>query len=129
MKNAFFIVFLTIFGLSATCFADDGSSQSPTEGNYVILINVFEVPVGKEDETLHLWEQARDYLKNQPGYITTALHQSMMPDARFSLINIARWESVESFKAAIASMRADSGIKPVEGLVSNPALYQVIRRD
>lgn len=93
------------------------------------LINAFEVPTGKLDESILNWEQGRNFLQKQPGYISTALHQSITDDARFRLINIAKWESVETFTAAIKKMHAEPGSSKVEGLLPNPALYTVIRRD
>lgn len=93
------------------------------------LINAFEVPANKLDESILSWEQGRNFLQKQPGYLSTALHQSITEDARFRLINIAKWESVETFKAATTKMRAEPSIPKVEGLIANPALYTVIRRD
>lgn len=91
------------------------------------LINAFEVPVNKLEESILHWEQGRNFLQKQPGYISTALHQSINDDARFRLINIAKWESVETFTIAIKKMHAEPGISRVEGLTPNPALYTVIR--
>lgn len=56
----------------------------------VTLISVFEVPAGKLDETVAMWERARDFLQTRPGYISTALHHSILPNARFQLVNIAQ---------------------------------------
>ena len=95
----------------------------------VILINAFQVPPGKEDEAVRFWEKAAAFMRKQPGYISTALHRSVLPDARFKLINVARWESAEAFKAASRALRTRSGIKPLEGLVPNPSLYAIIRSD
>ena len=95
----------------------------------VTLINVFEVPPGEEETVVAAWEKARDFLARQPGYVSTALHRAATPGARFQLINIAKWESPDSFAAATARMRK-SGIFPkIEGLGINPALYTIIRDD
>lgn len=110
----------TALGLAAA------SSQAQAA---VTLINVFEVPAGRLDAAIDAWERARDFLAEEPGYLDTALHQALTSDARFQLINIARWESPQAFQAAIRWMQ-DSGIfPPVEGLTPNPALYSVIRSD
>jgi heme oxygenase (mycobilin-producing) len=93
------------------------------------LINAFEVPENKLDESILVWEQGRDFLQKQPRYVSTALHQSINDDVRFRLINIAKWESVGSFMAATKKMRAEPSISNVEGLTPNAALYTVIRRD
>ncbi len=95
----------------------------------VTLINVFAIPAGKEAESLAFWEAAAKFLETQPGYISTALHKSILPDAKFGLINVARWASADAFKKASAKMRVTSGIKPVKGLSFNASLYTVIRSD
>ncbi|MBN9887545.1 antibiotic biosynthesis monooxygenase family protein [Salipiger abyssi] len=95
----------------------------------VTLINVFEVPPGQRDAAVAAWETARDFLQEQPGYISTALHGSLDPQARFSLINIAHWESPAHFADAIAAMRAAGAFPPVEGVVPNAALYEVVRAE
>lgn len=94
-----------------------------------ILINPFEVPVDKLNEAILMWEQGRDSLQNQPGYISTALHLSIADDARFRLINVAKWESVESFTVASKKMQAESVLPKIEGVIPSPALYTVIRED
>ncbi|MEM7072811.1 MAG: antibiotic biosynthesis monooxygenase family protein [Pseudomonadota bacterium] len=105
------------------------SSHSVAEQEAVILINPFEVPAGKLDATLAMWEKARDFLQTQPGYIATELHQSLAPDARFRLINVAKWESHAAFMAAISKMRTQANLPRIEGVIANPALYSVVRRD
>lgn len=100
-----------------------------TTDTALTLINAFEVPADKLDESIVMWEQGRDFLQKQPGYISTALHQSISDDARFRLINIAKWKDADSFMAATKKMRAEPSISKVEGLIPNPALYTVIRTE
>jgi hypothetical protein len=95
----------------------------------VVLINAFEVPEGRREATVAAWEDARDFLAAQPGYIATALHGAVTPDARFELVNVARWESVEAFAAATGAMRAAGVFVPPEGVIPHPALYTVILAD
>ena len=95
----------------------------------VTLINVFEVPEGALEETIKMWAKGRDFLQTQPGYVSTALHQALATDARFALINIAIWESAETFKAASAAMHAGGAAPQIEGLAFTPGLYKIIARD
>lgn len=95
----------------------------------VTLINVFNVPAGKEAESLKFWEEGAKFMRRQPGYISTALHQAILPDAKFVLINIAKWESVEAFKNASTGLRTRSGVEPIDGLIPNASLYKIIRSD
>ena len=95
----------------------------------VTLINVFEVPEGQTETAIAAWEAARDFLSRQPGYVSTALHQAMAPDARFQLINVAVWETPEAFLQATQRMREANVFPTIEGLAINPALYRVVRTD
>jgi heme-degrading monooxygenase HmoA len=93
----------------------------------LVLINVFEVPAGEAEQFIAAWEKTRDYLSAQPGYIDTALHQAIAPDADFQFVNVARWRTAEEFLAATQRPEfLDSAI----GLVAyplHPSLYRVVR--
>ena len=94
----------------------------------VILINPFEVPEGKEEECLKMWDEAAEFLKNQPGYINTKLHQTILEDSKFKFINVAEWETPESFLNAVQTAEFQ---KITEGTMDAyphyPSLYTVIR--
>lgn len=91
----------------------------------VTLINIFEVPVGDEDEFIAAWEKARDYLTTFPAHIETALHQSLH-DGRFRFVNIAQWTSEEEFIAAVGSQGFQQSVSGLHW-PSHPGLYQVVR--
>ncbi len=95
----------------------------------VILINVFTVPAGKEAEALAFWEAAAKFLETQDGYISTALHKAILPNARFQLVNVAKWESTDAFNRATAALRDKAHLKPVQGLAFSASLYTVVRSD
>jgi heme-degrading monooxygenase HmoA len=90
----------------------------------VVLINPFEVPASAGENFIAAWRKAADYMRRQPGFVSTRLHRALLPDARFGFINIAEWESPEAFTQAIstpefASMAA--GSPP-----NYPSLYEVV---
>jgi heme-degrading monooxygenase HmoA len=95
-------------------------------GDATILINPFEVPADADDAFVGAWERTRDFLEGQPGYVDTALHRALNPDADFRFVNVARWASPEAFQAAIAQPGFPGGELPVTG---HPALYRVVRED
>lgn len=105
----------------------NNQTMEKSEMNYTTLINSFEVPEGKLEESVIYWEACRDFLKTQPGYVSTKLHQSIKDDARFLLVNVAIWETPKTFMEASAKMSKELGIAPPEGLRPNPSLYNVIR--
>lgn len=92
----------------------------------VILINPFEVPEGTHDEDfLRGWERAAEYMREQPGFVSTRLHRALTPDARFRFINIAEWDSPRDFQTAVGSEQfreMAAGAAP-----GSPALYEVVR--
>ncbi len=94
----------------------------------VILINPFEVPEGREDECLTYWEKAAEYMRHQPGFISTRLHKTVSPEARFHFINVAEWESAEHFQTVIESAAFKELTAPyMELFPHSPGLYKVIR--
>ena len=96
-----------------------------TGAGEVVLINPFEVPADKLDESIAFWEICRDFLQIQPGYISTKLHQSLKDDATFELVNVAVWASAQDFMAASQNMQQflkDKGVRPVNELKPNATL-------
>lgn len=93
----------------------------------LVLINVFEVPVGEAEQFIAAWEKARDYLKLQPGYIDTALHQAVAPDANFQFVNVAHWRTAEEFLAASQSPGFMQSAIGLAAYPIHPSLYRVVR--
>lgn len=89
----------------------------------VTLINVFAVPQGREAEFIQIWNKTGQSLKNASGFIDAKLHRSLDPNARFQFINVAHWESVDAYRAAISEHEPQE--KHVSWLEANPALYIV----
>ena len=92
----------------------------------VILINAFEVPEGEDEAFLEGWERSRDFLRKQPGYLSTRLHRSLSPTADLRFVNVARWESAEAFRAATSQPEFRSGSNPYR---FHASLYEVVRED
>jgi heme oxygenase (mycobilin-producing) len=92
----------------------------------VILINPFEVPAGTDDdEFLRGWERAADYMREQPGFVSSRLHRALAPDARFRFINVAEWASPQDFQAAVNSEEFRE--LAAGGTPGSPGLYEVVR--
>jgi heme-degrading monooxygenase HmoA len=93
----------------------------------VVLINAFEVSAAGAEAFIAAWEQARDYLRTQPGYIDTALHQAVTPGADFEFVNIARWKTSGDFTAAVRNQEFQQAAAGLAGYRSHPALYRPVR--
>jgi len=74
---------------------DGNSLGEPCRGRYV--------PAADAERFIAGWELTRDYLISQPGYVDTALHQAVTPNADFQFVNIGRWQTAEDFLAATQS--------------------------
>ncbi|SHG74862.1 antibiotic biosynthesis monooxygenase family protein [Flagellimonas flava] len=124
-----FVSVLLITAVSCITEAEQKRKSTLATDNtdHIILINPFEVPDGKLEESVTYWEACRDFLKKQPGYISTELHETIKDDAKFELINVAVWESPKAFTEASKKMAKELGVAPPEGLKANPSLYTVIR--
>jgi class 3 adenylate cyclase/heme-degrading monooxygenase HmoA len=92
----------------------------------VVLINVFEVPAPEADEFIRAWGKTRDYLKQCPGHLDTALYQAIADSADFQFVNIAHWRSAEEFNEAIASVGFQEAAADVRWTF-HPALYNIVR--
>ena len=64
----------------------------------VVLVNVFTVSESDIPELLKAWGDDANWMKKQPGYISTQLHRGIAGSTVF--MNYAVWESVAHFRAA-----------------------------
>jgi quinol monooxygenase YgiN len=68
----------------------------------VILINKFSVNPEEFDLFLKGWTNEAEKFKEQPGFISTQLHQGIGGSGTF--VNYAVWESAAHFKRAVAKV-------------------------
>ncbi|WP_341760004.1 antibiotic biosynthesis monooxygenase family protein [Candidatus Endowatersipora endosymbiont of Watersipora subatra] len=97
------------------------------KSNSAILVTFFSVPAGKEEESIKYWENTAKFLRSQPGYISSELHQALSSNAKFPLVNISKWDTIDSFDKATIAMNKSSTIKSVDGLNTHASLYKIIR--
>jgi heme-degrading monooxygenase HmoA len=64
----------------------------------VVLVNIFQVAEEDIPALLKAWESDANWMKQQPGYLSTQLHQGIAGSTVF--MNYALWESVAHFRAA-----------------------------
>lgn len=72
--------------------------QLNTDLSPVVLVNIFQVAETDIPALLKAWENDANWMKQQPGFISTQLHQGIAGSA--VLMNYAVWESVAHFRAA-----------------------------
>lgn len=64
----------------------------------VILVNLFTVDGSDVPALLEAWERDANWMKQQPGFLSTQLHRAIGGSHMF--MNYAVWESVDHFRAA-----------------------------
>ena len=74
------------------------ADQMKAEEGPIVLINLFTVDATDEDALLKAWAHDADFMKAQPGYISTQLHKGIAGSSTF--VNYAIWQDVESFRSA-----------------------------
>jgi heme-degrading monooxygenase HmoA len=73
-------------------------AQVDAEVSPVVLVNVFQVAEADIPALMKAWEADANWMKQQPGYISTQLHRGIAGSTVF--MNYAVWESVGHFRAA-----------------------------
>jgi len=92
----------------------------------VVLVNLFEVPTGREEDFLDFYRRINAYMRDKPGYVGNRLHRSLGPDARYRFVNVVEWESAKACAAG-----HDEGFRALAGppdrlpFTSTPAIYEV----
>ncbi|KLN61761.1 antibiotic biosynthesis monooxygenase [Kiloniella spongiae] len=74
------------------------ADQMGSEEGPIVLINVFTVDPADESALLKAWSYDADFMKDQPGYISTQMHKGIAGSSTF--VNYAIWKDVESFRNA-----------------------------
>ena len=93
---------------------DDGS---------VVLINLFTVDPQDEEALVAAWSHDAEFMKAQPGYISTQLHKGIGGSSTF--INYAVWESVESFRNAFGNPEFQKRIGAYpQSAIASPHLFR-----
>lgn len=76
------------------------ADQMQTEEGPIVLINLFTVDAKDEDALLRCWAHDADFMKLQPGYISTQLHKGIAGSSSF--VNYAIWQDVKCFRDAFS---------------------------
>jgi heme-degrading monooxygenase HmoA len=75
--------------------------QLQQDDGTVVLINQFSLAPGDTGRFLQAWADDAAFMKQQPGFISTQLHQGTAGSTTF--INVAVWESAQAPGQAFGS--------------------------
>jgi heme-degrading monooxygenase HmoA len=110
--------------------ATDRTAPSPVQPHTgtVTLINSFEVPAGREDTFVAMWQTMAAWFRSQPGYISNRLHCAVSPNAPYRFVNVVQWRSEADYQSA---HRSPEFLRQVQAQAwqefpNRPALYEVV---
>ncbi|WP_237212758.1 antibiotic biosynthesis monooxygenase family protein [Ruegeria lacuscaerulensis] len=75
--------------------------QLDIDAGPVVLVNLFTVDPVDQDALVEAWKSDAQWMKKQPGYISTQLHKAVGDGSMY--MNYAVWESVADFRAAFSN--------------------------
>lgn len=91
----------------------------------VVLVNLFTVAPADEAQFLEAWSQDSQFMKQQPGFISTQLHRAIGDSLMY--LNYAIFESTVPFRAAFThpEFRRRLEAHP-SSAVASPHLFQKV---
>ncbi|PSL05970.1 heme-degrading monooxygenase HmoA [Haloactinopolyspora alba] len=75
-------------------------NQLQHETGPVVLVNMFSVPDEGMEQAMEKWREDAEFMKRQPGYISSQLHRAT--GSGTLMANIAVWESTEALLKAFS---------------------------
>lgn len=90
-------------------------------------IVTYEVKAEDCDKFLNAWDRANDYLREQPGFVTTALHKAESANPDFRFVNIGCWESADHFRDATQSSGFRKAAGQLEAYPIHASVYEIVR--
>jgi heme-degrading monooxygenase HmoA len=98
------------------------ANQLAESGGPIVFINTFHVAPEEVDGFMEAWTADGEFMKRQPGYVSTQLHRGTAGSTTF--INVAEWDSVEAFRAAASQpeFRASLSSYP-DSSVASPHIF------
>ena len=91
------------------------------------VIVAYEVAHEDAKRFLDSWEKANEFLKKQPGFVSTALHQAVSANPDFRFVNISCWENDDAFRKAALSPDFRQVNDRLTPFPVHAAAYDVIR--
>ena len=91
----------------------------------VMLVNVFTLDKADEQTFLQAWQDDAEFMKRQPGFISTQLHRAIGESPTY--LNYAVWASTANFRAAFThpEFLAKLSAYP-SSAVASPHLFQKV---
>jgi hypothetical protein len=98
----------------------------------LVVIDLFAMPVGMVDRFVENWEKNISDAEQAPGFRGIKLHRAVSPEAKYPVVSIAQWNSVEDWQLMMSSgVRDSAGLLPLpesgdRPVAVQPNLYTVV---
>jgi heme-degrading monooxygenase HmoA len=99
--------------------------QLGIDASPLVLVNVCTMDVPDEQTFVDVWKSDAEFMKGQPGFISTQLHRAIGENPTY--LNYAVWESMATYRAAFMhpDFRTRISAYPASVVVS-PHLFQKV---
>ena len=91
------------------------------------VIVSYEVAHEDADRFLDSWEKANDFLRQQPGFVSTALHRAVSANPDFRFVNVSCWESDDAFRTATQSQEFRDASGRLVPFPIHASAYEVVK--
>ena len=99
--------------------------QIAIEAGSVVLVNVFTLDKADEQIFLQAWQDDAQFMKRQPGFISTQLHRAIGDSSTY--VNYSVWESTAQYRAAFTHPEFLASIAAYpSSVVATPHLFQKV---
>lgn len=99
--------------------------QLESDAGPAVLVNLFTVDPGDQEALVDAWANDAQWMKQQPGYISTQLHKAVGESSMY--LNYAVWESVADFRAAFSNPEFKNALGHYpSSAVTSPHLFEKI---
>ncbi len=99
--------------------------QMALDAGPVVLVNLFTVDPSEQDQIVDAWKADAQWMKKQPGYISTQMHKAVGDSCMF--LNYAVWDSVADFRTAFSNPEFQNALSHYpSSAVTAPHLFEKI---
>lgn len=97
------------------------------EDRQCTVIVAYEVTHEDCERFMDSWEKANEYLKKQPGHVSTTLHRAVSANPDFRFVNIGCWASDQAFRNATQSQEFREVSARLVPFNIHASAYEVVR--
>jgi heme-degrading monooxygenase HmoA len=103
-------------------------TESKMDTSAITVVNVVEIEREKLESFLAAWQRRAEFMRQQPGFRSLRLLRAVTADARFGLVSLVEWESVDALRRATGhQLFYETGRQEAEELdvSGHPGVYQI----